>query len=146
MTRAPSPTAARAARRQSLPSCGWPLRSAPTSTGWRPWAARTRAASSRHSPWRSGGAVADFDKTVTGLRRWTKDHDPHVRAAVELLIDLGPWLHRGSFLEACVRTDHGETWIDWGEAREYAARRGLPASTTEIGLLRLAGSLGRDET
>jgi len=89
--------------------------------------------------------VADFDKTVTGLRRWTKDHDPHVRAAVELLIDLGPWLHRGSFLEACVRTDHGETWIDWGEAREYAARRGLPASTTEIGLLRLAVSLGSDE-
>ena len=39
---------------------------------------------------------------IAGLRAWTRDHDPHVRAAVELLIEHDVWLRRPDFTRACI--------------------------------------------
>ena len=47
--------------------------------------------------------MSDFDALVVRLRRWTHNHDPHVRAAVELLIEHETWIRRGDFQRACGR-------------------------------------------
>ena len=51
---------------------------------------------------------------VAGLRVWTRGHDAHVRAAVELLIGHVVWLRRTEFRSACVHLDRGagDAWID----------------------------------
>jgi hypothetical protein len=49
--------------------------------------------------------MSDYDDLVAGLRAWTKDHDAHVRAAVDLLIWKESWLRRASFVRACVSWD-----------------------------------------
>jgi hypothetical protein len=91
--------------------------------------------------------VADFDETVTALRRWTKDHDPHVKAAVELLIWHERWLRSPAFVRACVETSAGtgETWIAWGKARDFERRSGAAASESERAVLRIAVALGSDD-
>ena len=53
------------------------------------------------------------DALTAALRAWTRDHDPHVRAAVGLLIEHDVWLRRADFTRACVRSRGGEAWIDW---------------------------------
>lgn len=77
----------------------------------------------------------------------TKDHDPHVRAAVELLIWHGGWLRRADFTTACVRREAGpaarEAWIDWDAAREFVDA-GAVASTSELAILDLAVALGEN--
>ena len=77
------------------------------------------------------------------LRAWTKDHDPHVRAAVELLITQDVWLNRGEFTAACVGSGRGESWIDWDKAAAFAAAG--PGSMTEVAVLRLAVAIGSDQ-
>ena len=77
------------------------------------------------------------------LRAWTRSHDPHVRAAVELLIDHDCWLRRGDFIRACVRSGGGDTWIDWRAARAFADA-GTAASTSEMAILDLAVALGEN--
>ena len=79
---------------------------------------------------------------VAGLRRWTRHHDLHVRAAVELLIEHGFWLRRQDFIRAAVRKD-GDTWIDWRGAREFVDE-GPRGSTSEVAILDLAVALGED--
>jgi hypothetical protein len=79
---------------------------------------------------------------VTGLRAWTKDHDPHVRAAVQLLIWHGFWLRRADFTRACVRRG-SVTWIDWDKARRFVDQ-GAVASTSEMAVLDLAVALGEN--
>ena len=80
---------------------------------------------------------------ITGLRAWTRDHDAHVRAAVELLIDHGGWLRRADFTRACVRKDSREAWIDWRAARAFVDA-GAVASTSEMAILDLAVALGEN--
>lgn len=80
---------------------------------------------------------------VTGLRRWTKDHDPHVIAAVELLICHEFWLRRQDFRLAAVERYRSEVTIDWRKAREFADA-GARASTSEMAILDLAVALGED--
>ena len=64
--------------------------------------------------------MSDFDTLARLLRRWTHDHDPHVRAAVELLIEHETWIRRLDFQRACVERDGREAWINWRKAREFA--------------------------
>ena len=80
---------------------------------------------------------------TAALRAWTRDHDPHVRAVVELLIEHDFWLRRADFTRACVRRDHGEAWIDWRAARTFVDA-GAVASTSEMAVLDLAVALGEN--
>ena len=77
------------------------------------------------------------------LRAWTRSHDPHVRAAVDLLIDHDVWLRRADFTDACVRSGGGEAWIDWRAARAFAGA-GTAASTSEMAILDLTVALGEN--
>lgn len=90
--------------------------------------------------------VPDYDTTVTGLRRWTKNHDPHVRAAVELLIEHDFWLHSPAFRRACAVSDpDGTAWIKWDQAREFvSAPVARQASSSQKAILDLAVTLGED--
>ena len=63
--------------------------------------------------------MPDFDATAAALRKWTATRDPHVRAAVELLIWHEHWVRHAGFQRACIERDRNETWIRWHEAREF---------------------------
>jgi hypothetical protein len=83
---------------------------------------------------------------IAGLRRWTREHDPHVRAAVELLIWHGAggyWLRRADFTTAAVKRDGREAWIDWDAAREFVDA-GARASSSEMAILDLVVALGEN--
>ena len=87
--------------------------------------------------------MSDFDTTVRALSRWIAHHDPHVSAAVELLIEHETWIRRGDFRRACVERDSREAWINWRKAREFADS-GPRASTSEMAVLDLAVALGEN--
>ena len=87
--------------------------------------------------------MTDFDNLVTRLRRWTHNHDPHVRAAVELLIEHETWIRRGDFQRTCIEVDACEAWINWRKAREFVDA-GSKASTSEMAVLDLAVALGEN--
>jgi hypothetical protein len=77
------------------------------------------------------------------LAAWTRHHDPHVRAAVGLLIEHDLWLRRADFTCACVHRDGRKAWIDWTAARGFADQ-GPRASTSELAILDLAVALGEN--
>jgi hypothetical protein len=77
------------------------------------------------------------------LAVWTRHHDPHVRAAVGLLIEHDFWLHRPDFTRACVHRDGGQAWIDWQAARAFVDA-GPGASTSQLAILDLAVALGEN--
>lgn len=87
----------------------------------------------------------NYEVLVAGLRAWTANHDPHVRAAVELLIWHEHWLLRPGFLGACVieDTDDGTSWINWGNARGFVDHNPR-GSTSELAILDLAVALGEN--
>ena len=87
--------------------------------------------------------MSDFDTLVVRLRRWTHSHDPHVRAAVELLIGHETWIRRADFQRACVEQYGREAWANWRKAREFVDS-GSVASTTEMAVLDLAVALGEN--
>jgi hypothetical protein len=87
--------------------------------------------------------MSDFDTLVSALRRWTKDHDPHVRAAVELLIWHEMWIRRADFQRACIEQHGREVVINWRKAREFADA-GSKASTSEMAILDLAVAIGEN--
>jgi hypothetical protein len=90
--------------------------------------------------------MSDFDTTVRALRRWTANHDLHVRAAVELLIWHEHWLRRQDFRKACIHDDtaiDGSAWINWRQAREFSGS-GPRGSTSELAILDLAVALGEN--
>jgi len=87
--------------------------------------------------------MSDFDALVVRLRRWTHDHDPHVRAAVELLIWHEIWIRRADFQRACIEWGGREAYIDWRKAREFTDA-GARASTSEMAILDLAVALGEN--
>ena len=80
---------------------------------------------------------------VAALRAWTRNHDPHVCAAVGLLIEHDFWLRRPDFTRSCVRRSGREAWIDWQAARAFADA-GPGASTSQLAILDLAVTLGEN--
>ena len=88
--------------------------------------------------------MPDPGKVTAGLRAWTANHDPHVRAAVELLIWHGYWPRRADFAKACIRTYGGESFIMWQDAAEFAASA-PGCSASERNVLRVAVAVGSDE-
>lgn len=86
----------------------------------------------------------DFVTIATGLRAWTRDHDPHVRAAVELLCWHETWIRRRDFREACVIVDSDDAWINWANARGFADHNPPRCSTSELAILDLAVALGEN--
>jgi len=80
---------------------------------------------------------------IAGLRHWTRSHDPHVRAAVDLLIWHEFWLRRQDFVRACTKRSGPDTYIDWDAAREFVDA-GTRASTSEHAILDLAVALGEN--
>ena len=87
--------------------------------------------------------MSDFDTLVRALRHWTHNHDPHVQAAVELLIEHETWIRRADFQRACVERNTREAWINWRNAREFVDA-GSVASTSEMAVLDLAVALGEN--
>ena len=87
--------------------------------------------------------MSDFDTTVRALRRWTYNHDPHVRAAVELLVEHETWIRRADFQRAAMERNTREAWINWRKAREFVDA-GSTASTSEMAVLDLAVALGEN--
>jgi hypothetical protein len=87
--------------------------------------------------------MSDFDTLVRLLRRWTHNHDPHVREAVELLIWHEMWLRRADFLQACIERGGREAWINWRQARAFVDA-GSTASTSEMAVLDLAVAIGEN--
>lgn len=87
--------------------------------------------------------MAADNPLAAALRKWTRNHDFHVRAAVELLIWHEHWLGRASFVKACVTAERGEAWISWPKAREFhdSSPRG---STSELAVLDLAIAIGEN--
>jgi hypothetical protein len=109
-------------------------------------AGRPAAADRPQRPRQETPVMTDFDTTVRALRRWTANHDLHVRAAVELLIEHETWIRRADFARACTRDDRhkdGTMWIDWRKAREFVSA-GSVASTSEMAVLDLAVALGEN--
>jgi hypothetical protein len=82
------------------------------------------------------------DDLTAGLRKWTAHHDPHVKAAVELIIWHDFWTRRNDFRKACVTVDE-DVWIRWADARKFADS-GPRASTSELAILDLAVALGEN--
>jgi hypothetical protein len=87
--------------------------------------------------------MSDFDTLVRLLRRWTHNHDPHVRAAVELLIEHETWIRRADFPRAAIEGNAREAGINWRKAREFVDS-GSAASTSEMAVLDLAVALGEN--
>ena len=87
--------------------------------------------------------MSDFGTLIRLLRRWTHNHDPHVRAAVELLIGHETWIRRADFQRACIERDAREARINWRQARQFADA-GSTASTSEMAVLDLAVALGEN--
>ena len=80
------------------------------------------------------------------MRAWSAGMDPHVHAAVELLIAHQTWLARRDFLAAAVRVRQpAVAWINWRDAREaFDAGRFDQSSTTERAVLDIAIALGEN--
>ena len=87
-----------------------------------------------------------FGQLTAGLRGWSRHHDHHVRAAVELLIWHEHWLRRPDFTRAAVgRGSDGTVYIDWAPAARFAGTAAATrASTSERAILDLAIALGTD--
>lgn len=89
--------------------------------------------------------MTSLNDLVDQLLTWSDGQDPHVQAAVELLIEHGRWIADRGFRDACITVDDGIAWIDWDGARTaYDAGRFGAASGSEKAVLDFAISLGED--
>ncbi len=87
-------------------------------------------------------ARLSLPRLVAGLRAWTRTHDAHVRAAVELLIGHNTWLRRIEFRAFLHADSTGEVWINWCAARDaFDAGAFDRSSSTELAVLDLALAL-----
>ena len=87
----------------------------------------------------------NHDALVAQLQRWAKNHSPHVKAAVTLLVEHDYWLRRTAFITAAVMPASDGVYIMWRKAREaFDAGEFDRASTSEHAVLDLAISLGED--
>jgi hypothetical protein len=87
--------------------------------------------------------MTDDEKLIDDLRSWSASHDPHCRAAVELLIEQDHWLWDKAFTDASVKAAGDTTYISWHDADAYLAA-GPPCSGGEAAILRIAIDLARD--
>jgi hypothetical protein len=87
--------------------------------------------------------MSDVGTLIRLLRRWTHNHDPHVREAVELLIGHQTWIRRTGFQRACIELGSREARINWRKARQFVDA-GSVASTSEMAILDLAVALGEN--
>ncbi|MFL1381518.1 hypothetical protein [Nocardiopsis protaetiae] len=87
-----------------------------------------------------------------GLRNWAEGYTAET-AAVNLLITHDVWLRRADFVNRCVHqvpvselADPARpiAHIDWEKAVRALNRRTFPASSSEVGVLRIAASLAED--
>lgn len=83
----------------------------------------------------------DSDVLPALLRAWTREHDLHVRAAVELLIGYATWQRRADFYQDRVNLDGRQAWIDWAATRRYVGS-GPGGSASELAILELAIAIG----
>lgn len=92
---------------------------------------------------------------AAGLKKWTATSDPHVQAAVNLLIEHDYWLRTTRFVNAAVRGTEPEVgfrvapdsgpYIVWREAREaFNAGEFNQSSTSQVAVLDLAITLGEN--
>lgn len=82
---------------------------------------------------------------ITGLRKWTTNHDDHVRAAVELLIAHDYWLRNSRFTRAAVTQAQDGPYIAWSRARvAFDSGEFNRSSTSELAVLDLAITLGEN--
>lgn len=89
--------------------------------------------------------MTSLNDLVDQLLTWSDGQDPHVQAAVELLIEHGRWIADRGFRDTCITVDDGIAWIDWDAARAaYDAGRFGAASGSEQAVLDFAISLGED--
>jgi hypothetical protein len=90
-------------------------------------------------------ALTELDRLTEGLRKWVANHDDHIRAAVNLLIEHDNWLRKGHFTRAAVVQTEDGPYIMWSKAREaYDAGTFDRSSTTELAVLDLAIALGEN--
>ena len=87
----------------------------------------------------------ETEALIAGLRRWTREHDAHVRAAAELLIWHEYWLRRRDFGHAAIEYYPRDRMhvIDWRQAREFCDSQ-PGGSTSELAILDLAVALGEN--
>lgn len=89
--------------------------------------------------------TANLDALTADLRQWIANHDPHVQAAVNLLIEHDYWLRTGRFVKAAVVKASDGHYIAWSKAREaYDAGEFDRSSTSELAVLDLAIALGEN--
>lgn len=89
--------------------------------------------------------MTSLNDLVDQLLTWADGQDPHVQAAVELLIEHGRWIADRGFRDACINVGDGIAWIDWHAARAaYDAGHFGAASGSEKAVLDFAISLGED--
>jgi len=89
--------------------------------------------------------MPDLDNLPAELRAWTKNHDAHVRAAVELLIQHDHWLWDEGFTSRCVFGNDGIACIDFTAVKRYheeGMSEGLPCSTSEAAMLLVIADIG----
>lgn len=87
--------------------------------------------------------MTGFSQIATGLRAWAEG-DLIATAAAELLISHETWLRRGDFPAACMDIHEDMSRIRWDDARAFIDR-GVPCSTTELAVLKLAVAIGSDD-
>lgn len=89
--------------------------------------------------------MTSLNELVHKLRAWTGGHNPHVQAAVDLLIEHGRWIGDRGFRDTCVHLEDRVAWIDWDAARAaYENGRFNAASGSELAVLDFAICLGED--
>jgi hypothetical protein len=91
------------------------------------------------------GTAGNYYGMTASLRRWTANRDPHVRAAVELLIGQTTWLQNHDFAMACTTMSGDETFISWDKVRDFLHGPGAAGSSSAKALLRVAAAIGSDE-
>lgn len=87
----------------------------------------------------------ELQTVVTGVRRWTRNHDAHVRIAAELLLILHEtWLRRADLAQAAIECGGaGAVTIDWRKARAFHDAGPIP-SASEMAILDLAIALAEN--
>lgn len=87
----------------------------------------------------------NFYALVEDLKKWAETSDPHVRAAVKLLIEHEDWIRNPRFVSAAVHFATDGAYIVWRKAREAFDDGAFNVhSTSQLAVLDLAIILGEN--
>lgn len=88
----------------------------------------------------------DHTRLIHGLNAWAETSEPHVAAAVRLLISHEHWVRDETVVGLCMTTDvDGLVWVHWADLRRrFDAGEFARGSTTERAVLDFAISLGEN--